>query len=236
MSNDTSQRTSAIAKRTFAIYGEEYVRRVVCLFSGGKDSTFAVWWAIFQGFDVTMVTIQSTPYSMMFHHQNVEWTKMQAEAAELPYFILKTNSTNELKDLENTISKLDAHALITGAIASEYQKQRIEQIGENLGIVIYSPLWHKQSILMNEMLDNFEIYTVGVSAEGLGYEFLAKPFSELVKKAPKNIHPFLEGGEGETFTTYAPFFHKRIVIDEWKVIWDGIRGVAEIKKAHFAKR
>lgn len=210
------------------------MRRAVCLFSGGKDSAFSTFWAMFQGFDVTMVTIQSEAYSMMFHHPNIEWTKMQAQAAGLPHLVIKTDKENELKDMEKAISKLKPDAIITGAVASEYQKQRIEQIGENLGIATYSPLWHKQEILMDEMLENFEIYTVAVSAEGLGPEFLAKPFSELVEKAPKNIHPFLEGGEGETFVTNAPFFRKKIIIDEWDVKWDGVRGIAEIKKAHLA--
>lgn len=208
------------------------MKKAVCLFSGGKDSVFAAFWALHQGFDVSLLTIQSEEYSMMFHHPNVKWTKMQAEAMDLSHFMLKTNKENELKDMEKKISQLEADAIVTGAVASDYQRQRIEQIGENLGIATYSPLWHKQEILMEEMLTNFETYTIAVSADGLGPEFLAKPFSELVKKAPKNIHPFLEGGEGETFVTNAPFFQKKIVIDEWEVKWDGVRGVAEIKSAH----
>ncbi len=221
------------------------MKKAVVLFSGGKDSVFSAWIAMNQGFDVSLLTIQSEEYSMMFHHPNVRWTKMQAEAMEIPHQIISTDKENELRDMETAISKMGADAIITGAVASEYQKQRIEQIGENLGIATYSPLWHKSAsgskfpvsngcVLMDEMLSNFEIYTVAVSAEGLGSEFLGKPFSELVKKAPKNIHPFLEGGEGETFVTYAPFFRKRIIIDEWDVKWDGVRGIAEIKKAHIA--
>ena len=46
----------------------------------------------------------------------------------------------------------------------------------------------------------------------------------------------LEGGEGETFVTDAPFFKKRIVIEEWDKSWDGIRGVAKIKKAKLVEK
>lgn len=206
--------------------------KVVCLFSGGKDSVFAVGWALFQGFEINLLSIQSKEYGFMFHHPNIKWTKLQAKAMDLPYFLIKTNEKNELKDMKDALAQLNAEAILTGAIASEYQKQRIEQTAEELEIPVYAPLWHKEEVLLKEMLSNFEIYTVAVSAEGLGKEFLAKPFSDIIKKNVKNIHPFLEGGEGETFVAYAPFFQKRIIIKEWVVAWDGIRGTAEIKKAH----
>ncbi len=212
------------------------MRNAACLFSGGKDSVFSAWWAISQGFAVSLLAIKSGEYSMMFHHPNIEFTKMQAESMGVPHSILSTNKENELADMEKELERMGAGAIISGAVASEYQKQRIEQIGENLGIPTYSPLWHKGEALLEEMLENFEIYTVAVSADGLGPEFLGKPFSELVKKNAKGIHPFLEGGEGETFVADAPFFNKRIVIDEWENNWDGVRGVARISKAHFADK
>ncbi|MBU0586493.1 diphthine--ammonia ligase [Candidatus Micrarchaeota archaeon] len=207
--------------------------KAACLFSGGKDSCFSTFWALSQGFEVSLITMQSEEYSMMFHHPNIELTKMQAEAANIPHILVQTNKENELADLQKAIKESEADAIVTGAIASDYQRQRIEQIGNNLGIATHSPLWHKQEILMKEMLENFEIYVVAVSAEGLGPEFLGKPYSELLEKLPKNIHPFLEGGEGETFVTDSPFFSKKIMVDEWKKEWDGSRGIANIVKAHF---
>lgn len=164
------------------------MRRAVVLFSGGKDSVFAAFWALDQGFETTLLTVESEEYSMMFHHPNMKWTEMQAQAMGLAHIVVKTSKENELADLEKAIAKLGADTIVTGAVASEYQRQRIEQIGENLGIATHSPLWHKEAVLMEEMLFNFEIYTVAVSAEGLGKEFLGKPFSELVKKSAKE-HP-----------------------------------------------
>ncbi len=208
------------------------MNRALCLFSGGKDSVFATWWALFQGFNVILLTIQSEKDSMMFHHPNVKWTKMQAQSANLPHLIVNTTNENEFDDLKNAISKHNVDAIVSGAIASEYQKQCIEQIGENLGIATYAPLWHKENALMNELLKYFEIYVVAVSAQGLGKELLTKPFSEFTRKKIKDIHLFFEGGEGETFVAHAPFFEKRIIIREWNISWDGVRGVAEIKNAH----
>ncbi len=218
------------------------MRKAACLFSGGKDSVFAAWLAGVQGFEPNLLTIESGEYSMMFHHPNVKFASLQAEAMGFPHSAVKTTKENELADLESAISEMGASAIFTGAVASDYQRQRIEQIGERLGMPTYSPLWHKcvpgsgsrvsgECALMEEMLQYFEIYTVAVSAEGLGPEFLARPFSEMAKKAPKHVHPFLEGGEGETFVADAPFFSKRIIVEEWETHWDGVRGIAEIKKA-----
>ncbi|MDD5337485.1 MAG: diphthine--ammonia ligase [Candidatus ainarchaeum sp.] len=203
------------------------MRRAACLFSGGKDSVFSAFLAMSQGFEPFLLTMRGEEYSMMFHHPNVQWTELQARAMGLEHEFMDAGA-NELLSLENAIKNSGADAIFSGAIASDYQRQRIEQIGENLGIPTYSPLWHKDSALMGE-LSYFEIYVVSVSAEGLGPELLGKPFAVLAGK--KNIHPFLEGGEGETFVANAPFFSKRIIIDEWEKKWDGVRGVAIIRKA-----
>jgi len=203
--------------------------RVACLFSGGKDSCFALFWALYQGFEPILVTMKSAEYSLMFHHPNIEKTKLQAEAVGVKQVIVETDDKNELKDLEKTLKELEVEGIVTGALASEYQKQRIDNIGEELGVPTYSPIWHKRDQLLPEILEYFEIYISAVSAEGMGEDLLGKPFSELTKRKIKGIHPMLEGGEGETFVADAPFFKHAIKIKGWKTTWDGVRGVAEIK-------
>ncbi len=202
--------------------------KVACLFSGGKDSVFAAFWAMYTGREPILVTVFPEPYSMMFHHPNAEWTKLQAEAMGLEQVTFKAGKEDELEKLKNVLSGLDVKGIVTGAIASEYQKQRIDAIGQELGIPTYSPLWHKEQLLAEE-LKHFDIYITAVSAEGLGPELLGESFHGLGEV--KNIHPLLEGGEGETFVADAPFFNKKIKILEWKKEWDGVRGVAHIKDA-----
>ena len=203
------------------------MHKVACLFSGGKDSVFAAFWALYNGWDPILVTVFPEPYSMMFHHPNAKWTKLQAEAMGMEQATFEAGK-DELEKLQEVLSGLDVKGIVTGAIASEYQKQRIDRIGYELNIPTYSPLWHKEPVLAEE-LRNFEIYITAVSAEGLGPELLGKNFHELGNR--KNIHPLLEGGEGETFVADAPFFKKRIKILGWEKEWDGVRGVAHIKDA-----
>ncbi len=209
---------------------------VAVLFSGGKDSVFATFWAMQQGFDVTLVTVEPEEYSMMFHHPNVKATKLQAEALGLKQVFVKANDKDWHAKLKATLAKLKVKGIVTGAIASEYQRRRIENLGEELGIPTYCPLWHKEETVLPEMLQNMEIFVIAVSADGLGPELLGRPLKELVDKKVPGIHPMLEGGEGETFVTDAPFFKKRIVVEEWDKSWDGVRGVAIIKKAKLIEK
>ncbi|MEW6035235.1 MAG: diphthine--ammonia ligase [Candidatus Micrarchaeota archaeon] len=205
--------------------------RVAVLFSGGKDSVFATFWALMHGFEPHLVTVRPPEYSMMFHHPNVGATKRQADAMGLPQVFVETTEEDWRGKLIETFRMLGAGGIVAGAVASEYQRRRIDSIGEELGIPTYAPLWHKEkSAVLQEMLEYFEIYVTAVSAEGLGPEFLGEPLKKLVEAKKPNVHPFLEGGEGETFVADAPFFRKKLEIREWKKTWDGVRGVAEIQE------
>jgi diphthine-ammonia ligase len=201
--------------------------RVAVLFSGGKDSVFAAFWAIAQGFEPILVTVRPPEYSMMFHHPNVGLTARQAEALCLEHLFVETTEDDWNEVLTETFRRIGAKGIVAGAIASEYQRRRIDRIGESLGIPTYAPLWHKGDELMDEMLRYMEIIVTAVAAEGLGPEFLGEPLRKIVDAKKPGIHPFLEGGEGETLVTDAPFFKNRVKVKKWKKSWDGIRGVAE---------
>lgn len=202
--------------------------KLACLFSGGKDSTFSLFWALAQGFEVELVTIRPPAYSMMFHHPNVDKTILQAKALGLKQHFLKTDDERWHRDLKRLLKKISADGIVAGAVASEYQRRRIERLGEELGIPTYAPLWHKEDELLQELVRYFDARITAVSAEGLGPEWLGKNFAELARAKIKNIHPFLEGGEGETYVVDAPFFRHAIRIKGWKKKWDGVRGEAEI--------
>jgi len=205
--------------------------RLACLFSGGKDSTYAVFWAMAQGHEPVLLTVKPEPYSMMFHHPNIEFTGLQAEAMGLEQKIIEVKENDWEEKLTEALKEMKAEGLVAGAVASEYQRRRFEKVCESLNIPAYSPLWHKKEDTLKEMLEYMEVYITAVSAEGLGKEWLGKKLDELLEKKPENIDAFLEGGEGETFVADAPFFKKRIVIKDWEIGWDGVRGVAKIKDA-----
>jgi diphthamide synthase (EF-2-diphthine--ammonia ligase) len=70
----------------------------------------------------------------MFHHPAIEWTKLQAEAIGLPQILVKTRGVKEeeLFDLKRAFKlandSYSIEAAYTGALASVYQKSRVERI------------------------------------------------------------------------------------------------------------
>ena len=63
------------------------------------------------------------------------------EEAKNSRTITKGEKERELSDLENVIKDNNIDTIITGAIASEDQKKRVDDIGKKFNIKDYSPLW-----------------------------------------------------------------------------------------------
>jgi len=78
--------------------------RVAVLSSGGKDSTYACWWAIMQGWQVeAMVTVHITSDdSMMFQLPNTSLAGLQAHSIGISWLPILSDGTenDEIEDLE----------------------------------------------------------------------------------------------------------------------------------------
>jgi len=220
--------------------------RLGALFSGGKDSTYALLKAWEKEEVVCLITIISkNKESYMFHTPNIEITQLQAEAIGLPLIqeITEGKKEEELKDLERAIKRakdtFKIEGVITGAVESVYQSERIQKICDNLKICCINPLWKKnQEELLREMVSNkFKVIISGIFAypldkKWLGREIDEKTINELVELSKKyHISPSGEGGEIETTVLDAPFFKKKIEILESTKEAKNNSGVYTIKKA-----
>ena len=82
--------------------------RVAVLASGGKDSTYASWWAQLQGWDVvSLVTVLVRgDDSMMFQLQNTWISAFQASSMGIPWrpVISSGEAEKEVIDLEESIN------------------------------------------------------------------------------------------------------------------------------------
>lgn len=217
------------------------------LFSGGKDSTFAVWKAIQEGHEIVSLVafVSENPDSYMFHHPNIQLTRLQARSMELPIIMVPTKGEKEkeLKDIENVLKRLKPkiEGVTAGALASQYQKTRIETICKKLGLEVFSPAWHQEvEGYWNQLLEEgFRIIITKVACEGLGKEWLGreidrKRFEELKQLSNKfHFHLGFEGGEAETFVIDCPLFRKRIEFKKTETIWDKETGSGflEVKNA-----
>jgi diphthine-ammonia ligase len=219
--------------------------KTVVLFSGGKDSTYATWVVQHQGWDVdVLLTVQpSSSDSFMFHHPNVEWAHLQAEAMGLRHDTVSATGKDELADLRHDLAELKTNqgvsGLVTGAVASDYQKTRFDNMCDAIGLKMYAPLWHKNPKLLVDDLKRagFRIILTAVAAKGLdeswlGRELSDQEWSRLEKLSRMHgIHLTGEGGEYESFVLDAPHFSKTVEIEKSRNEWHGDSGRMIIEKA-----
>ena len=81
--------------------------KLACLFSGGKDSTYAIHLAKKQGHDVVCLLsiFPKSEESHLLHHPNLRWTKLQSESMNIPQLTIISNS-NETSDELIVMEKL----------------------------------------------------------------------------------------------------------------------------------
>src|SRR4030042_5175060 len=133
--------------------------RLGVLFSGGKDSTFALHLASEKEQVVCLITIVAkNPESYMFHTPNIDVTALQAAALELPLVSVVSEGLKEeeLADLEKAIaqakSKYKIEGVVTGAVESVYQASRVQRICNKLNLWLFNPLWKMDQKKLLEIL------------------------------------------------------------------------------------
>ena len=219
---------------------------VAVLFSGGKDSTMAVYAALDAKEDVRyLLSMKSrNDESYMFHVPNIHITDLLAEALDIPIMSVETDGIKEeeLEDLRTAfenLKDLGVEAIYTGALYSVYQKSRIEKLGSEVGLEIISPYWHVDELeYMRKIVSlGFKIMICGVAAWGLDESWLGRiiddeTIDELVKLNEKyHVDIAFEGGEAETLAIDGPIFKKRLEILKYKKEWHLDSGVYIIEDA-----
>jgi len=211
--------------------------KAAVLFSGGKDSCYSAYLAKKKGYEITCLisVFSKNPDSYMFHTPSIKRTKQQAKVMKIPLIIQKTKGKkeSELKDLEKAIKKAKTkykiNCIFSGALASNYQKLRIENICKKLNLKSITPLWHKDEITyLEELIKNkFKVIITGVATEGLDKSWLGKEINPQFIRDVKElhnkykIHPAGEGGEFETFVLDCPLFKRGLKIKSFKDFKEG---------------
>ena len=220
--------------------------KAAVLFSGGKDSTMAVYKAMEDGNEVKYLfsMISENPHSYMYHVPNIHITELSAQAMNIPLIkgITKGEEEKEVDDLKDALinlKNLGVEAIYSGALYSVYQKSRIDKICTDIGLESIAPLWQRDSEeYMRELIDiGFEIILTGVAAEGLDESWLGRKvdeesLEELIKLNEKfGINIAFEGGEAETLVIDCPIFNKKIKILKSEKNWSYDNGFLDIKEA-----
>ncbi|WIV67564.1 diphthine--ammonia ligase [Natrialbaceae archaeon AArc-T1-2] len=231
------------------------------LFSGGKDSSWAVYRALERGFDVRrLVTVHPSSESYLYHVPETELATLAAESIGIPIVEVDpedfdadvaTDSSSqgdaELEPLEAALCELDDEleggvaGVIAGAVESEYQTSRIEGMCDRLECDLFAPLWREDPLELAEaMLEaGFETKIVQVAAYGLDESWLGRTLDrEAIGELEElneeyGVHVLGEGGEFETLVVDAPHMDRRIDL-EYETEWDGTRGRIRVTDARLS--
>lgn len=199
-----------------------------------------------QGWDVqALVTVfPDRPDSWMFHYPALKWTGLQAQAAGLRQVSVPTSGVKEqeIEDLGHALDKLKKsdgiEGVVSGAIVSEYQRTRLDNLCEKLDLRSFAPLWHKNQagLVSDEIEAGFEIIVTACNALGLDQKWLgkrlgARELNELVELNRKyGLNVAFEGGEAETFTLACPAFKTRLTVTRATPHWKGDSGYLDLEE------
>ncbi|KAL0024275.1 hypothetical protein WJX79_002109 [Trebouxia sp. C0005] len=226
--------------------------KVLALISGGKDSCYNSMLCCHHGHEIIALgnlfpALDGTDELDSYMYQTVGHQVVAAYAAcaSLPLFrrrligstkqqalVYDTTEGDEVEDLLALLSYArqqlpQLEAVSCGAIASDYQRLRVEQVCARLGLISLAYMWHQpQASLMSDMVEaGVHAVLCKVAAMGL------KPQQHLGKTLAA-MQPFLhslrrlyecnvcgEGGEYESLVLDCPMFkHARIVLDKWDIV------------------
>jgi ABC transporter with metal-binding/Fe-S-binding domain ATP-binding protein len=226
------------------------MKNVAVLFSGAKDSTFAVYKVQAMGLHVKMLLtlVPRRSDSYMFHHPNARWAKLHAEAMGIPIIFREVSGEEgrEIEEMKEALKSLkpEIDGVVSGALASRYQRVRIDNVCREIGLESFAPHWERpMKDYLNELLIlGFDVIFIAVAAEGLDQNWLGR---KLDREALKDLHKLNEkygvhmggeGGEYESFVLDAPIFKKKIRIISAHKEWDGARGAYIIDSAELVDK
>ena len=215
--------------------------RLASLYSGGKDSTFSLYLAEQYGHDVPyMVNIRSEKdESWIFHTPNQNAVPVLAELMDkhLIQGVTGGSENGDMDALRKALDGLDVDGVVTGAVRSDYQWDRINIVCGDLGLKVISPLWRKdQDLILNEMISSgIKAMIIGVYAEGFDASWLGRTidgdtFKELKELNRRHgISVMGEGGEYESLTIDSPMQKRPLRIISEKKDWKNMAGTMNVQ-------
>ncbi|KAF6351142.1 diphthamine biosynthesis 6 [Rhinolophus ferrumequinum] len=203
--------------------------RVAALISGGKDSCYNMMQCIAAGHQIVALAnlrpaenqeAMALPlYRRTIRGRSVDtgrvYTKCEGDEVEDLYELLKLVKEKE-----------EVEGISVGAILSDYQRVRVENVCKRLNLQPLAYLWQRnQEDLLQEMISS-DIQAIIIKVAALGLDpdkHLGKTLDQmqpyLLELSEKyGVHVCGEGGEYETFTLDCPLFKKKIIVDSSEVV------------------
>lgn len=222
--------------------------RLASLYSGGKDSTFSLYLMEQSGHDIPYLVnvVPEDAASWIFHTPNLSVVPLMAESMGKELVTAKSSGTEEgdMEGLRNALDGLDVEGVVSGAIWSDYQWDRMNIVCGDLGLKLMAPLWRKdQDMLMDQFIDSgIRSMIVGCYAEGLGEEWLGRIIDRQAVEELKAIRTRTgisimgEGGEYESLTIDSPMHSRPLEIVSSEKDWSRQGGTMRVTSARLSER
>lgn len=205
-------------------------KKFIASYSGGKDSTLALYKAMQEGTDIGIIVMMEEDGERSRAHSLFPAVlKAQAEAIGLPLFIDATNWEDYEKVFVGKLKEakeLGAEVLVTGDIDVPEENCWHERVTNGVGLKVGMPLWRKSH---KEVVEEFiklgfitKVVTVNLN-KGMKKEDLGRilDFNYMRELEERGIDPCGEAGEFHTTVIAGPLFNKELKVKHGGIIEDG---------------
>ncbi|XP_061650843.1 diphthine--ammonia ligase isoform X2 [Phyllopteryx taeniolatus] len=205
--------------------------KVVALISGGKDSCYNMMQCVAAGHHIVALANLRPAHkdeldSYMYQTVGHQAIELYAEAMDVPLYRRtiqgsSLDTSRDYRETEGDEEKEGVDAVSAGAILSDYQRIRVENVCLRLGLQPLAYLWRRdQELLLSEMISS-DVHAILIKVAAFGLDpdkHLGKSLADMAPSLKQlsqkyGVHICGEGGEYETFTLDCPLFTKRLVID-----------------------
>jgi diphthine-ammonia ligase len=191
--------------------------KAAALFSGGKDSLYALHLAEKQGVTVdNLITLLPTLPWPSPHSENIEALKLLAESMGKHLTIVDFKREDAFIE---ALKSLEVDALVAGDINVEAHLVGLQDVCGKTGLKLLEPIYGRDtSELFHEIFGlGFKALITGVNLECLGEEWLGFVISEETSGEflPKigSVDPLGENGEFHTLVLECPLYAKPFKVE-----------------------
>ena len=212
--------------------------KIVCLWSGGKDSCFAYYKAKQHGYDVVALLnfICSDNEKVLSHGFSSDLILLQAEnigVSVVQEIMPKDKYRENFKRLIYQMKEEHGiEGIVFGDIFLQEHKDWIDKICAELEVEAIMPLWGADTgVLIKEFIEEgFKSIIIAVKKELLEEKFLGcRLDEEFIKNLDPKIDPCAERGEFHTFVYDGPVFKKTVEFSTGKKVLQDKHMFLEVK-------
>ena len=203
-------------------------KRSIVSFSGGKDSSLALYHALQSGTVIGLIVmLEEQGQRSRSHAMPLDIIQAQADAIGLPVFMTSSSWADyedKFIDLMNQAKQKGVEVLVTGDLDMPQHGCWHDRVTQQVGLKLGMPLWLRPHREVVEEFINLGFRSVvvtvnlklGMKVEDLGKILTLEYIQELESR---DIDPCGEGGEFHTTVIDGPIFNKAIPVRQCNIVY-----------------